>query len=65
MLARFLVHKKLTNKTFPYDSFAKFLKGFVDDLAIYSTRKGENAEAIHILCIEAVFFAVREGGWLV
>ena len=65
VLARFIVHKQLTSKTFPYDSFVKFLKGFVDDLAIYSTRKGENARAIHMLCIEAVFFAVREGGWLV
>ena len=65
VLVKFLSYKKLTRKLFPFDSYRHFLKGFVDDLAVHSRKTLENPVDIHILCVEAVFFAIREGGWLV
>ena len=37
----------------------------MDDLSIFSSRDLQNAEKIHCLCIEAVFFALEKTGWLV
>jgi hypothetical protein len=64
VLQKFVVSKALTTEQFPFDSFRLFLKGFVDDLAVHSAKSHKNAEELHILCIEAVFYAVRAGGWL-
>ena len=64
VLQKFVISKALTTEQFPFDSFRLFLKGFVDDLAVHSAKSHKNAEELHILCIEAVFYAVRAGGWL-
>ena len=37
----------------------------MDDLSIFSSKDLPNAEEIHCLCIEAVFFALEKAGWLV
>ena len=64
VLKKFVISKALTTEQFPFDSFRLFLKGFVDDLAVHSAKSFKNAAELHILCIEAVFYAIRAGGWL-
>ena len=54
VLVKFKAYKKLDNKTFPFDSYRLFLKGFVDDLAVHSRKSLENAVNIHVLCVEAL-----------
>ena len=64
-LNTFRKEKRLTSSQFPFLHFHQFLSGFVDDLAIGSSKDYENALDIHILCIEATFHALEAAGWLI
>ena len=64
-LHAFLKQKGLPANKFPFQHFHQFVQGFVDDLALHSSRTLKDAQLTHILCIEAVFFALETAGWLV
>ena len=55
----------LKPEQFPMQSFREFVVGFVDDLAIFSSKNHPMPEEIHFLCIEAVFYPLESAGWLV
>ena len=48
---------------FPYTHFGQFFTSFVDDLAVHS--KKEHGDTIHFMCIEAVFYALKQSGWVI
>jgi hypothetical protein len=64
-LNNFVAEKGLTKSQFPFRHFHEFLSGFVDDLAIGSSKNYDNAVEVHILCIEAAFHALESAGWLI
>ena len=64
-LKDFLKSKDLPPNKFPYKHFHEFVSGFVDDLALHTSKVLKDAEMMHILCIEAVFHALEAAGWLV
>ena len=64
-LADFISSRGLTPEKFPFTSYRQFLQGFVDDLSIFSAKSIPNAEEVHCLAIEAVFYALQKAGWLV
>ena len=51
------------SQDFPFTHFGQFLSSFVDDLAC-STKKSVGVK-IHFLCLESIFFALKEGGMLI
>jgi hypothetical protein len=55
--------KTKTEEEFPYTHFGQFFTSFVNDLAVHS--KQEHGDGIHFLCIEAVFFALKQSGWII
>ena len=61
MLTKFLILKKI--KDFPFTYYGQFLPSFVDDLACFT--KKDLGVLLHFRCLEAVFFALKESGWLI
>ena len=64
-LEKFKMDKHLTEQEFPYSTYAEFLNAFVDDLTVFSPKDRKNAIRLHLLCIEAVLFALKYHGWLI
>ena len=57
--------KGLKPSDFPFLHFHEFCSAFVDDIEIHSGKDLPNATDVHLLCIEATFFALEKAGWLV
>jgi hypothetical protein len=64
-LQAFLKMKGLTQSDFPFLHFHEFASAFVDDIEIHSGKDLPNAIDVHLLCIEATFYALEKAGWLV
>ena len=66
MLKQFLEINNITN--FPYQSFDSFLKVYLDDILCHTPRKSEGKhytpKQIHFICLQAIFFALKENGWI-
>ena len=52
--------KGLTQSDFPFLHFHEFASAFVDDIEIHSGKDLPNAIDVHLLCIEATFYALEK-----
>ena len=61
----FILTRRLTPAQFPFTYYRQFVQGFVDDFNIFSPKNAQNAQELHCLAIDAVFYALHDAGWLV
>ena len=64
-LQNFIRSKQLKKKDFPHSTYDSFISTFVNDVAIYSSKAYKNPINLHLLCIEAVLYALKSHGWLI
>ena len=64
VLQDFITSKNLNeDERFPYTKYENFTRVFVDDVSVFS--KQTLSKETHFLCLEAVFYALKQSGWLI
>ena len=60
---------KIDSSKMPYDSYRQFILIYLDDILIGSKKSGRDSSfdqnELHLLCIQAAFFALEKAGWKV